>query len=170
MDYQAGKRWFFWRSDNATSEKINHKNRFNSTHFENKDMCTALKASKRASGKRWMGGGEPGMSMGPIFEHWPNCKLFFSFCHFHRERHAGVKASLRIYFWLFLCVRFFYLAATMAAAEATVLFSDLFLELFFVPPKLQSGSFTSACFFFSAALLWHLTSFQAYWHVGVNVI
>lgn len=60
-----------------------------------------------------------------------------------------------------VCSLFLYLAAAMAAA--TVLFLDLFFELFFVPPELQSGSFTSAWFFFFLLL------YSGTWHASKHI-
>lgn len=49
------------------------------------------------------------MSMGPIFEHWPNCKIYFSFCHFHRETcwRQSVIANLFLAFSVCVCLFMF---------------------------------------------------------------
>lgn len=111
----------FWeaitRETNERARKTN-KNRFNSTHFKSKDMCTALKAWKRGNGvmearREW----EWEWVWGRFLNTGQIVNYSFRFVIF-AERHAGVKASLWIYFRLFLCVcvLFLYLAA------ATILF------------------------------------------------
>lgn len=113
----------FLRFDSAWNDglgvrKIKHKNRFNSTHFKNKDMCTALKALQRGNGERWR---ETRMSMGWFLNTGQIVNYSFRFVIF-AERHAGVKASLRIYFWLFLCVFAFFISGSGDGGGNSTLF------------------------------------------------
>lgn len=68
-----------------------------------------MHCTKSIATREWARWKETRMSMGLIFEHWPNCKLFFSFCHFRRETCWRQSVIANLFLAFPVCVRFFYI-------------------------------------------------------------
>lgn len=83
------------------------------------------------------------MSMGLIFEHWPNCKLYFSFCHSHRDMLASKRHCEFIFGFSRICA---FLSSLFWQRQQQRYYSFRICSSIFFSPVFQTESFTSSCF------------------------